>query len=76
MKTFTIIGVWDNGQVWIEPAKGADAYEAMKAATRNLVEKDELSIVGAIEGEHTLITPGDDNGMAAYACDLAGADDE
>lgn len=69
-RTYTVLGVYDNGQVFSDLTKASSAFEAMQQVSKNLVEVTELSIIGTIEGEHRITTPCEDNGMAAYACDL------
>lgn len=72
MTIYTVIGYYeDSGQSCAMPAEGADAYQAMQNVAKSVEFPDTLCIVGAIEGRHVLITPGRDNGMTAFACDLA-----
>lgn len=72
MKVYTVIGIYeDNGQTYVCKVEGAvDAYDAMRMAATKPDFADDLCIVGAIEGDHVLITPGEDNGFCAYASDL------
>ena len=73
MKTYTVIGVYADGQIYCTDAEGRDAHEAMRAVARD--GSDDLEILGAIEGAHTLIAACEDAGASAHAADLV-EDDE
>ena len=76
MATFTVLGSYDdNGETFCETVTAEDAYTAMKHACRNSKNPNELCIIGVIQGEHELITPGCDNKKSAYALDLADFED-
>lgn len=77
MRNFTVLGLDEStgqahrGIVWAK-----DAHDAMRRAALSAYNPDSLCIIGAIEGAHTLYTPGEDNRASAYACDLAEAGDD
>lgn len=71
MEKFTIFGYYDDtGQVFSESIFAADAYAAMRLIAEQSEAPDTLCIIGAVLGEQTIITPGEDNGSSAFACDL------
>jgi hypothetical protein len=69
---FTVIGYYEsNGEAFADHVEGDDAFAAMTNCANALTDSD-LWIVGAIAGEHELVTPGDDNNKIACATDLEG----
>ncbi len=71
MTQYTVLGVYDDSaQCFSHPVEAATPYEAMQKAALEMEGNDELCIIGAIEGRHKLVTPGEDNGLCAFACDL------
>lgn len=71
MKTYSVIGFWDDtDQAFCDHVQASDQYEAMgKVGTREGVGT--LVLIGAIEGEHDLLTAGDDNDSTCYASEMA-----
>lgn len=70
MKTFTVIGhYYDTGECYSDVVSAETAYKAMQLIAAN-VDDDNLAIIGAIEGAHSLITPGDDNAKSAFVSDI------
>lgn len=75
MKNYTVLGLFeDTGLISRIIVTAEDEHQAMRKLAKRARYSANLAIIGAIEGAHTLYTPGDDNRQAAYACDLA--DDE
>lgn len=70
--TWTVIGMYeDTGQVYSETVMAEDAYRAMAIVSTDIEEdRDTLCVLGAIQGDHYIVTPGEDNGSAAFAIDL------
>jgi len=68
--SYSVIGYYeDTGQVFLDYIVSDDPYHAMAAVSKGKPET--LCILGATRGSIEVITPGDDNGLAAYAVDLA-----
>lgn len=71
MKNYTIIALDENsGESVRYVIHAATPYEAMALAAARAAEPSAFVILGAIEGAHTLIRPGDDNNASVYASDL------
>ncbi len=71
MKPYTVLGLYDDsGQSFADHTHAMDAYSAMTAIADASESPETLCIIGAIEGHHTLDTPGCDNSASAYATDL------
>lgn len=69
MALYTVLGLWeDNGQTYSEQVEADDQYQAMGIVGSSNAS---LTIIGAIEGHHILLTPGEDNWTAAYGEDMA-----
>jgi len=75
--TWTVIGVYDStGQVFVEYVD-AETPEAALEEIRELTgASDDLLIVGVMSGRVEVLTPGGDNGSAAYAVDLPVSDED
>ena len=69
---YTVISLLDStGEVLTDQLPATDAYAAMcEVATKTGRDRSALQIIGAIRGEHCLVTACNDSGKAAYACDL------
>lgn len=75
MKIYTVIGYYEStGVSYAMPQSAVDAYTAMGQAAMLCSEREDLCIVGVIEGVHCLVTPGCDNGCTAFAVDLVELD--
>ena len=70
---YTVISLLDStGEVLTDQLPALDAYTAMcEVATKTGRDRGDLQLIGAIRGEHCLVTACNDSGKAAYACDLA-----
>jgi hypothetical protein len=69
MTKYTVFGLWeDNGQTYSEHVEADDQYHAMGIVGSSNAS---LTIIGAIEGHHRLLTPGEDNWYAAAGEDMA-----
>lgn len=77
-KKYTVLGVYnDNGQTYSCLCENAeDAYDAMRMVASGPELSEDLCIIGAIEGDHDLITPGCDNGFSAFIGDLTGEEED
>lgn len=73
--TYTVIGLYGDGQTYADHFQAADPHEAMRLAAVALSPDDDLDILGAIEGEHQLTAACEDSGHCADARDLLGEDD-
>lgn len=71
MANYTVIGVYDeDGQVYCGLVENcSSALDAMIQVAESNVD-DGLQILGAIEGNHQIVTPSDETGNSAYAVDL------
>ncbi len=71
MKTYTVIGHYeDTAQVFCTFVQADNAYAAMQAAANEPENIQDLTIIGAIEGEHTLTSACEDSDKSACAVDL------
>jgi hypothetical protein len=73
MPEFTVIGLYDDGEVFTDNVQAATAYDAMQnvaSALNRLNRTVDLQILGAVEGEVDLIAACQESGKAAYAQDL------
>lgn len=74
--TWTVIGVYDEGESFAERIETECPYEAMQIVSRKYCVNEgghDLQIIGVIQTASDLIPACDDErGSAAYACDLAG----
>ena len=75
MKTYSVIALWEeDGATGIYPVEAADQVRAMSQVARTF-GADGMLIIGAIEGEHTLLHPSDANNLSAYAIDMEDLED-
>lgn len=71
MSKYTVIGVFDDtGEVVHTFNEARDATQAMVNVSKIFDLNTELQIIGAIEGEHCMTKPGDDNLRSSYASDM------
>jgi len=79
-RRYTVLGVYDaSGRVYNHSFEAETPLQAMIEAGKKADKAglgDGLQIIGAVAGDQVLFMPGEDNGTASYACDLAALGDE
>lgn len=76
MQTYTVIGLYDNGQAYASHFEAEDPNDAMRAAADDTSGDDELQILGAIVGAHDMTAACNNSGNAACASDLITQEEE
>lgn len=67
---FTVLGSFDNSnEAYAEHVEASDAWQAMAKVGKTA--PGDLVLIGAIQGKHLLVTPGDDNKVVCYADEMA-----
>ena len=71
-QAFTVIAVWDStGELFTETIFAPDAHAAMAAVAEQSNDPNDLQVVCAIAGEHSVTAPCEDSNKTAQAPDLA-----
>ena len=73
LRQWTVIGLYEDNNVYAAWWPGETPLDAMIACARDCPDAipGGVTIIGAVEGEHTVHTPCDETGCAAAAIDLA-----
>jgi hypothetical protein len=69
-KTWTVIALRENGQIWSCPQKAHDQHEAMRLSAVEMASEPDMEIVCAIAGDHEVFCPCEDSGKSAWVADL------